>query len=77
MTMIAIRYEKVKEINGYFYWTYRMRKYGYKIKPIIKLKNLTQRIYCDLEKSVAITFAEGGVLCDMIRCDYYLRLGVK
>ena len=34
MTMIAIRYEKVKEINGYFYWTYRMRKYGYKIKPI-------------------------------------------
>ena len=43
----------------------------------LKLKNLTQRIYCDLEKSVAITFAEGGILCDMIRCDYYLRLGVK
>ena len=29
------------------------------------------------EKFVALTFAEGGVLCDMIRCDYYLRLGVK
>ena len=44
---------------------------------MLKLKNLTQRIYCDLEKSVAITFAEGDILCDMIRCDYYLRLGVK
>ena len=43
----------------------------------LKLKNLTQRNYCDLEKSVAMTFAEGGILCDMIRCDYYLRLGVK
>ena len=43
----------------------------------LKLKNLTQRISCDLKKTVAITFAKGGILCDMIRCDYYLRLGVK
>ena len=34
MTMIAIRYEKVKEINGCFYWTHGLGKYGYKIKPI-------------------------------------------
>jgi len=41
------------------------------------LKNLTQQNHCDLLKLVAMTFAEGGILCDMIRCDYYLRLGVK
>lgn len=39
------------------------------------MKNLTQQKSYEIEKSVAITFAEGGILCDMIRCDYYLRSG--
>jgi hypothetical protein len=52
------------------YLPHKKRKYT-------KLKNLAQRNYCDLEKSVAITFTKGGILCDMIRYDYYLRLGVK
>ena len=41
------------------------------------MKNLTQQKSLKNLKTVAMTFAEGGVLCDMIRCDYYLRLGVK
>lgn len=37
------------------------------------MKNLAQRNYCDLEKSVAITFTKGGILCDMIRYDYNMK----
>ena len=45
------------------------------LKPLIEKLNATKSY--EIEKSVAITFAEGGILCNMIRCDYYLRLGVK
>ena len=48
---------------------------GVETLKLIEKLNATKSY--EIEKSVAITFAEGGILCDMIRCDYYLRLGVK
>ncbi len=47
------------------------------LRRLNKYKLTEMEVVQETRFFVAMAFAERGVLCDMIRCDCYLGLGVK